>query len=137
MISELTAINPTQTTSNTTGKQKVNEDVFFQILNVELQNQNPLDPMDNSQWLGQLSQMQSLEQTSAMAAEIKEMKQSLGFFQAASMVGKEIEYKDTDGKTLSGQVNSVTQKNNQIYLNVADQEVTVEQIVRVGGAEND
>ncbi len=48
--------------SNTSQPGAVNENMFLQLLVAQLQNQDPLNPPDGTQFVTQLAQFQTLEQ---------------------------------------------------------------------------
>lgn len=84
-------------------KTQLGKDDFLQLLTKQLQYQDPLNPMDNTQFISQMAQFSSLEQ-------LQNMNQSLGskdtatdqlqaaFLkgQAASLVGKQVEVATTE-----------------------------------------
>jgi flagellar basal-body rod modification protein FlgD len=53
--------NPT--TGTTTATPTVDQTMFLQLLVAQLQNQDPLNPTDSSQFVTQLAQFQQLEQS--------------------------------------------------------------------------
>jgi len=55
------AATPPSSTPATAGTQ-VNEQQFLKLLVAQLQNQNPLSPMDGTQFVSQLAQFSELEQ---------------------------------------------------------------------------
>lgn len=44
--------------------QMLDKDAFLKLMLVQLQNQNPLNPMDNSEYMGQMAQFSTVEQLS-------------------------------------------------------------------------
>ena len=59
-----TATNPSpaaKTADKTEKKDGLGKDAFLQLLVVQLQHQDPLEPQDNSEFLAQLAQFSSLE----------------------------------------------------------------------------
>jgi flagellar basal-body rod modification protein FlgD len=89
------------------------KDEFLQLLVTQLQNQDPLDPMDNTQFVAQMAQFSSLEQ-------MKNLFQVSQFQQGASMIDKDIkaEITDDDGTSelIYGTVTSARESNGDIYL---------------------
>jgi len=77
--------------------QSLGKDDFLQLLVTKLQNQDPLKPMDDEDFIAQLAQFSSLEQMSNIAEAIAEANQ-LGYVQmqslnnamAAGFVGKDV-----------------------------------------------
>ncbi len=49
-------------------------DTFMKLLLAELQHQDPLEPMDNNQLVGQMSQLNSLQKLTSMDTNIETMK---------------------------------------------------------------
>jgi flagellar basal-body rod modification protein FlgD len=58
-----TGSQPSASGSNTTQPGTVNENMFLQLLVAQLQNQDPLNPPDGTQFVTQLAQFQTLEQS--------------------------------------------------------------------------
>ncbi len=57
----------TQSTPEKTGPQELGQDDFLKLLITQLQNQDPLKPTDNTEFVSQLAQFSQLEQTSKQA----------------------------------------------------------------------
>ncbi|MFP4139030.1 MAG: flagellar hook assembly protein FlgD [Planctomycetota bacterium] len=77
---------------------------YLNLLVAQLQNQNPLEPMDNQDMAGQLAQLSSLEQTEQMNNNFKKVLDSTMLQEALDLTGKDITYlaetTDEDGKTI-------------------------------------
>jgi len=65
------------TTSTTTASASVDKDMFLKLLVAQLQNQDPLNPSDGTQFVAQLAQFQQLEQSMNMGQDITAMRQDL------------------------------------------------------------
>lgn len=81
------------TTSNATDAQTIagNFDTFLQLLTTELQNQNPLDPLDTNQFTQQLVQFAGVEQqlkTNDSLSQLVTLQQTTQATQALDFVGK-------------------------------------------------
>jgi flagellar basal-body rod modification protein FlgD len=50
------------------------ENMFLQLLVAQLQNQDPLNPMDSSTFVTQLAQFQQLQSTVGMASDISDIR---------------------------------------------------------------
>ncbi|MEO2004841.1 MAG: flagellar hook capping FlgD N-terminal domain-containing protein, partial [Candidatus Poribacteria bacterium] len=50
----------------TSADQALGKDAFMQLLVTQLRHQNPLEPMDNKDFIAQLSQFTSLEELSSL-----------------------------------------------------------------------
>lgn len=65
---------------------------FFRILTAQLANQDPLNPMEDKEFIAQMAQFSSLEEMKGMAKEMKELSQSAKmnrFASAVNLIGKE------------------------------------------------
>jgi flagellar basal-body rod modification protein FlgD len=88
------AATPSQSSiGQTLTKQTVNQDDFLKLLITQLQNQDPLQPMDNQQFAAQLAQFNSLGQLIDINSKLSGLQSgqgSMNQYNAASLIGKEI-----------------------------------------------
>ena len=85
--------------SSVTGSRAMGKDEFLRLLTSQLQNQDPLKPMDNEQFVSQLAQFSSLEQMQNMNASLSSnilINQSVNNQLAANMIGRQIEANGND-----------------------------------------
>ena len=107
---------------------------FLEMFVAQVQHQDPLSPMDQSQILGQLaqfSQVESLETLNAnfdslLQAELQNQGGQLASTGAA-LVGREVEFSNNR----SGVVDSVRQDNGQVLVQVGDNFVPLADISAV------
>ena len=121
---------------------------FLKLLIAQLQNQDPMSPMDNSQFVSQLAQFSSLEQMTNVASAVLELRESLIALnsqslltQGAAMIGKEVTgmvntgKKDENGdyilEEISGIVSSVKWADGSLTLLVGDVSLKLEDIVEI------
>jgi len=69
--------------STTTATQPVDETMFLQLLVAQLQNQDPLNPVDGTQFVTQLAQFQQLEQSMDTGQDVSSILQDLNTLVAA------------------------------------------------------
>lgn len=91
---------PTDTNGNerqTGSLQSLGKDDFLQLMVAKLQNQDPLEPMDDADYVAQLAQFSSLEQMNNIANGIASSNdldllqmQSLNNVMASGLIGKEV-----------------------------------------------
>ena len=66
-----TTNNSSSSTSSTSGGDSLaNESTFLKLLVTQLQNQNPMNPMDGTTFVTQLAQFSDLEQNLAMRTDL-------------------------------------------------------------------
>ena len=85
---------------------------FLQLLTTQLQHQDPLQPMDGTQFTAQLAQFSQLEQLSNLNTSMG----SLSNTTASNMIGKYVTTSSGD----TAQVTGVSFQNNQTGLELSD-----------------
>jgi flagellar basal-body rod modification protein FlgD len=80
------------------------KDEFLQLLVTQLKHQDPLDPMNDREFISQMAQLSTLESTNNLAAQVGEMVAGQQRTQALQMVGHDIDYIDAGGDTVRGRV---------------------------------
>ena len=65
---------------------------YMNLLITQLQNQNPLDPMDNNEMAGQLTQLSQLEQLENMTSVFNKLLTAEQSGQASGLIGKTISF---------------------------------------------
>ncbi len=92
-IKSLQTATSGKTGDTTTGASTLGKDSFLQLLVTQMQNQNPLDPQDNTQFVAQLAQFSSLETMQNLSTSVDAiggMYQSSQALQASSLVGRSV-----------------------------------------------
>jgi len=93
---DVTALNGTSTSSGSTTSAKnaaETQDRFLKLLVAQMNNQDPLNPMDNAQVTSQMAQIQQVTSLSTLDTSIKQLGSQLGQMQALqsiSLVGREV-----------------------------------------------
>ena len=117
-----------QKAQQTKGKTAMGKDSFMQLMLAQLANQNPLEPVDSTQQLAQQAQFTQVEELQKLNTALTKNSQASD---AALYSGKQIEYKDNNGQTQSGIVNSVSFGTDGIGLNVNNKIVTPSQVTKL------
>ncbi|MEJ5229548.1 MAG: flagellar hook assembly protein FlgD [Pseudothermotoga sp.] len=91
----ISAIDYSYSTYSATQQRKasntLDKDAFLLLLITQLKNQNPLEPMDNKDFIAQLTQFSTLEQITNMTKSIQDfltLQEGALQAQAASLIGK-------------------------------------------------
>ncbi len=95
------------------GKNSVDSEAFLQLLVAEMQNQDPLEPTSNTEWVSQYA-------TFTQVSEIQDIGKAMSGVQAQNLVGKNVIMKVTDstGNTdlVSGMVERVGYQEGKAYV---------------------
>jgi flagellar basal-body rod modification protein FlgD len=105
----------TGTTSTTSAKSAsqlgaaagMGKDDFMKLLMTQLQNQDPMKPMEDKEFISQLAQFSSLEATEKMTQQIEDLTGAQMLIQAATLIGKQVSAKLESGETVSGPISQV------------------------------
>jgi flagellar basal-body rod modification protein FlgD len=91
-------VTPTTTAPAQTGTgQSLGATAFLSLLTTELQNQDPLNPMDSTQSVTQLAQFQALQSQVTLADSFQSFQNNFSISQAASLIGLTVAVNTTDG----------------------------------------
>ena len=99
----LTAQNKANQATTKESSSSVSSQDFLYLLTQQLQYQDPMNPMDNSQMLAQEAQFATLEQMEALTSSFSKFS---SMYQANSLLGQNVEV-TVDGKEASGKVEYV------------------------------
>jgi flagellar basal-body rod modification protein FlgD len=91
-IQNITSLTSTTGTSQSSSTQSLGRNEFMKLLLAQLKNQDPLSPMDGTDFAAQLAQFSSLEQLQNLndTLETQSVNQmTLSYSQSVNMIGKE------------------------------------------------
>lgn len=125
MIDAIMAADPGMEVHSARKRAELNQEQFLEILVKELTTQNPLEPMDNSQFLQQLVGLQTLEQTSALTDALKTFERFMQMNSAAGLIGKGVKGVDGEGAAVTGVVSKVVMDGGKVLLQIGSHRVPV------------
>ena len=96
----------------------INEQDFIQLFVNELKFQDPMQPLDNSQFLTQLAQFVSIEQQSEEVGGINNLLTLDSSDQTLALLSHTVQVADADGSTTIGKVTGVQYGTNGVQLTV-------------------
>jgi flagellar basal-body rod modification protein FlgD len=111
-------------------KSTLTQEDFLKLLTVQLQNQDPLKPMEDAQFMGQMAQFASLEQTKELTETVTTLSTSLGFSSAQQFLGKNVTI-NADGVDLSGTVSGIVMEDGLPKVLVNDKAYATDKIIAV------
>jgi flagellar basal-body rod modification protein FlgD len=101
-------------------KGKLDTEAFMRLLTVQLQHQNPLEPMNDRDFFAQMAQLGTVE-------GLGSMQKSLDIAQASNLMGKTVTAVRPMSETSSGQnelaqgvVKTLTLRNGEYYLGIQE-----------------
>jgi flagellar basal-body rod modification protein FlgD len=122
-------IDQTRSSTNSRNTGELGKDDFLNLMVTQLKYQDPLQPTDDKEFIGQMAQFSALEQ-------MQNMNTSLSNSQAFSLIGKHVTANTVDKKTAEtkvteGEVTSVKVKSGKSYVVVNGEDIAVDKIVNV------
>jgi len=96
----------------------INQDDFIKLFVSELQFQDPMQPMDNSQFLLQLSQFENIELNGEMNQGIQDLLTMKSTDQSISLLNHPVQVTGANGATTSGKITAVEFTNGGVQLTV-------------------
>jgi flagellar basal-body rod modification protein FlgD len=90
---------------------------FLKILTSQLNNQDPLKPVDNQEFVAQIAQFATLEQSRQLNAKIDSLISVQSSTQSIGLLGRSVDFSQ-QGQTLSGKVTGLALASGQPILSV-------------------
>lgn len=127
------AENAKKTTTDKEGKT-LGQDEFLKILMAQLANQDPMQPMQDTEFIAQMAQFTAVEQMTKVAEEVKLLRQSSGSI-SPELIDKQVDWthiaEDGSQTTGSGLVEGIVIKKGLQYVVVSGKEVPIDEITKV------
>lgn len=115
-----------------TGGNSISSDTFLALLVAEMQNQDPLEPTSNTEWVSQYS-------TFTMVEQMGEMSGSMDLMRASGLVGQNVIMKTTSStgeqSFVQGIVDFVTYEDGEAYLYINDEPYALADLDTVASSE--
>jgi flagellar basal-body rod modification protein FlgD len=130
------SISATSGTTGTTGNTstttinkttELGKDDFLKLLVAQLQSQDPLNPMEDKEFISQMAQFTSLEQ-------MKNMNMAVQITQATSYIGKQVTWDDDAGVQQTGIVKSIRIVSGEPQVVIGDQNIALAKVTSVTNA---
>ncbi len=118
-------VNSTNLTDGKIESVQSDKDMFLKLMISQLQNQDPLNPQDDKEFLSQMAQFTSLEQLQNMNSTMTQQ-------QAFSTIGKfasgKYQNEDNSYTQVEGRVEGVTMKNGKAWLTIGKNLVSLDNV---------
>jgi flagellar basal-body rod modification protein FlgD len=124
--------NSVQYTAQTrTPVKTLGQEDFLKLLTTQMANQDPMKPMEDTEFISQMANFTSLEQTKTMSQTMASLLNSQNTATASSYIGKQVTLRDAAGDSTSGIVSEVRIKEGKPYLVVGDKEYDATTVTKV------
>jgi flagellar basal-body rod modification protein FlgD len=104
--------NTAATSQTSSLNSQLGETAFLQLLTTQLQNQDPLNPMDDTQSVAELAQFSAVQATTSLNDSFSSFESNFSVMQSAGLLGKTVSAQSTDSSgnvtTVTGTVNSIS-----------------------------
>ena len=112
----------TSMTAPTAGNQQLGGDAFLKILVAQLRYQDPMNPMDDRDFIAQMAQFSTLTQIQTL---VRHQMTTLG----AGLLGRTFEMESASGRHITGRIDSVSWQGDQMMLRTSTgEELTLDDI---------
>lgn len=131
-----TSIYSSRTTPAKVGGKpgELGKDDFMKLLMTQLQNQDPMKPMDDQAFMGQVAQFQTLDQISAMNAAITSLLETQKLAEASGLIGKTISALDADAKRVTGTVTAAAVIGGKATVYIGSTSVPLDKVTAVASS---
>ena len=128
-----TSTTSSDSLSSSSNKSTVDSDTFLTLLVAEMQNQDPLEPTSNTEWVSQYATFTQVEQMS-------EMSDSMDLLRANSLIGKEVIMEVTSESTgetsyKPGVVDYITMESGKALLVIDEEKYSIDDLDTVASEE--
>ena len=123
-VSSTTSSTLAGAAAGVTSGQVLGKDDFLKLLVTQLQHQDPMNPMDDKDFMGQMAQFSTLEQITNLAQSTSQMSAETQVSQSIALIGHQVSFAREDGSTGSGVATSVALSNGSILITVGDEQVS-------------
>ncbi len=122
----------TSTSSKTDDTNKAFDSVgtgeFLKLMIAELQNQDPLNPADNTALLTQLSQIRQVASSDKLSSTLDTVLLGQNLTNATAMIGKKVTALGADNKDVTGTVSKVTVADGNVNVFIGDKSFKISNI---------
>jgi flagellar basal-body rod modification protein FlgD len=111
-MASISALNPSISSAAQADKphdlKDLDVDQFLKLMITELTNQDPLNPMDNTQLVEQIGQIRQITATTQLSETLAVLQAGQNLTTASSLIGKKVTALTDQNENVSGVVDKVT-----------------------------
>lgn len=125
--------NNVSNTASSNDDGVLGKDDFMKILLTQLSSQDPLQPVQDQEFIAQMAQFSALEQMMNVADQLNQLRNSLGI--SSDLIGKQVEWQKINSagevEVETGVVESIRFVAGQQYVEIGDELISLDQITQV------
>lgn len=87
--------------------QTLGQDDFLKLIIAQLSAQDPMNPVDDKEFIAQMAQFSTLQATTSMQQNLAQMSNQQAFLQANALIGRDVVLQNDQGTLISGTVSSL------------------------------
>ena len=111
--------SPAASTQAASGKNaEMGKDQFLKLFVAQLQHQDPMNPMEDADFMGQMASFSTLEQVTNMASANEAMAANLQLSQSVGLIGRTVTWTDADKVSHTGVVEKVSTRDGATVFTV-------------------
>jgi flagellar basal-body rod modification protein FlgD len=129
-----TSSSSTADTSSTLSRvpqKTLGQNDFLKLITVQLANQDPMKPMEDTAFIAQMAQFTSLQQTTDLVSQIGLMRSSTNLTAASSLIGKTVTVETKADGAVSGKVDAVDTSGSEPLLVIGAKTYSLSSLKRV------
>lgn len=117
--------------TSTNSRTELGQDAFMKLLLTQLKYQDPMEAMDDREFMAQLAQFTSLSELQKLNQAVSAMMATQSLTGASVLIGRCVSGLDSSGASLSGTVQAALLRDGQVYLRVDGSEVALDTVKEV------
>ena len=110
---------------------------FLQLLVTQMQNQDPMAPMQDTEFIAQMAQFTSLEQSKQMSADMAEMRSQTSFQQGVGLLNQQVTVKVGEELPETGIVSELKMVEGEPKLLINNKFYALQDVIHVKATDGD
>jgi flagellar basal-body rod modification protein FlgD len=129
-VSSTTSATATQPSQTTTDDERmgIGRDAFMQLLLAQMRYQDPLNPMEDRDFIAQLAQLNTLEQLEQLNESLSDFMGQQNLLRGAELIGKTIRGTTAQGEYVEGIVVAVRTDGAEVVVSLGDKDVPLKDV---------
>lgn len=111
--------------------QSLGQEAFLQLLVAQLRYQDPMSPADSQSFLAQTAQFTTVETLEQIAESIATSNRNQEMATIGALVGRNVEYADSDGQLVQAQVVAARSTEDGILLSLPGRDLLLDDVVAI------